>query len=339
MDVRHDESEKLTSRQNGLKMKNRRSVASTKTDVSQKSKKDIHKLTPSRYEEIVNMISADYSNLSSGFQKIARFFTQNPNVIALESINAIARQCFVHPSSLVRFAQSFGFSGFKPLQAVFQTRLSTAAPGFRDRIRALENELSQNAGSGNVEYLKAIVVRDIASLQHLLQNTREDQLSMAAKLLAKADTIYIAGHLGAEPVSVLLRYLMTMLKRRVVLLDPADGLATEMAKTIRQSDVLVAISFRHYAKEVVTIVENATEASINVIAVTDSQLSPIAKGAKVLFEIPEDEYSFSRSRAAPMCLVQALAVATAATLHPKLPNVPRIPTVSEIEQTRLQRKI
>lgn len=320
-------------------MKNTGSGASAKPPFDPQARSTNLNTPPGRYEEIVNIISADYKHLSAGFQQIARFFTQNPNIIALESINSIARHCGVHPSSLVRFAQSFGFSGFKPLQAVFQTRLSTAAPGFRDRIHALENELSQNADSGNIGYLKSIVVRDMAALQHLLENTLEDQLSMASKLLAEADTIYIAGHLGAEPVGVLARYLMTMLKRRVVLLDPADGLATEMARTIRLSDVLIAISFRHYAKEVVTIVENTARASVNVIAVTDSLLSPIAKGAKVLFTIPEEEISFSSSRAAPMCLMQALAVATAALLHPTRTDAPRIPTVSEIEQTRSRRKV
>lgn len=320
-------------------MKNNRSSVLAKASESPTAKTTNLNTPARRYEEIVNIISADYDHLSAGFQQIARFFTQNPNVIALESINAIARQIGVHPSSLVRFAQSFGFSGFKPLQAVFQTRLSTAAPGFRDRIHALENELSQNANSGNIGYLKSIVVRDIAALQHLLENTLEDQLSTAAGLLAAADTIYVAGHLGAEPVAVLVRYLMTMLKRRVVLLDPADGLATEMAQTMRQSDILIAISFRHYAKEVVTIVENATRASVNFIAITDSQLSPIAKGAKILFTVPEEDYSFSRSRAAPMCLVQALAIATAAILHPTRTDTPRIPTVTEIEQNRSRRKV
>ena len=56
---------------------------------------------PRRYEEIVNTITKEYDALSDGFKQIARFFTQNPNIIALESINAIARQCDVHPSSLV----------------------------------------------------------------------------------------------------------------------------------------------------------------------------------------------------------------------------------------------
>ena len=100
--------------------------------------------------------------------------------------------------------------------------------------------------------------------------------------------------------------------------------------TMGKGDVLVAIAFRHYAKEVVAIAEQAVKAGIPVLAITDSQLSPLAKGAEVLFTIPEDEYTFSRSLAAPMCLVQTIATATAAKLHPKSGDDVRIPSVTEI---------
>jgi len=300
--------------------------------------KDQSKTIPRRYEEIVNAITAEYETLSSGFQQIARFFTQNPNIIALESINAIARQSGVHPSSLVRFAQHFGFSGFKQLQAVFQTRLATAAPGFRERIDALEVDLQKNSAGGNVGYLKTLIVRDIAALHHLLESATEATLSDASTMLARAETIYIAGQMRSEPIALLARYLMTMLKKRVVMLDPAGGLATEMAATMTRSDVLIAIAFRHYAKEVVAIVENAVAAKVKMISITDSQLSPIAKGASVLFTVPEEEYSFSRSLAAPVCLVQALAVATAAKLQPSRKASPRIPTVTEIVRNRVEPK-
>src|SRR5438477_8534378 len=161
---------------------------------------------PKNYEGIVNLITRDYADLSAGFQQIARFFTQNPNVVALESINAVAAKCGAHPSSLVRFAQNFGYSGFKQLQAVFQTRLATAAPGFRERISALESELSRNEDHGNLGYLRDLVVRDMAALQDLLARTAEQALAQAAQLLAKAGTIYIAGQLRSEPIALFLRY-------------------------------------------------------------------------------------------------------------------------------------
>jgi DNA-binding MurR/RpiR family transcriptional regulator len=288
---------------------------------------------PGSYEGIVDLITKEYPGLSPGYQQIARFFTQNPNVIALESINAIAEKSGVHPSSLVRFSQSLGYSGFKELQAVFQTRLATAAPGFRERIGALDSELSRNV-SGNMGLLKDIVVRDIASLQGMFEGMTETLLSEAGHLIAEAETIYIAGQLRSEPIAILLRYLLTMLQRRVVLLDPAGGLAQEMALTMGTHDVLVAIAFRHYAKEVVTIAELAANAGVPILSITDSQLSPIAKDARVVFSIPEEEYTFSRSLATPICLAQCLATVTASILRPTKGEAPRIPSVTEIAKNK-----
>lgn len=293
-------------------------------------RQDHEKQVPDNYEGIVNLITEEYPHLSPGFQQIARFLTQNPNSVALESINALAGKCGTHSSSLVRFAQHFGFSGFKHMQSVFQTRIATAAPGFQERIRALEGELSRYSSTGSAGQFHALVVRDIAALQDLLETVGEDSLLRAAELLAEADTIYIAGQLRSEPIASLMRYLLTMLHRRVVLLDPSGGLAAEMATTMTQRDVLFAIAFRHYAKEVVTIADSAATRKIPLIALTDSQLSPLAKDADVLFTIAEDEYTFSRSLAAPMCLIQSIANATAIRLHPNTDQTPRIPTVTEV---------
>jgi DNA-binding MurR/RpiR family transcriptional regulator len=289
---------------------------------------------PKKYETIVNLITHEYDGLSPRNQQIARYFTQNPNAVALESINAIAKKLGLHPSSLVRFAQTFGYSGFKELQTVFRTRLATAAPGFHERISALENELSRNIEGGNRGFLRDLVLRDIAALQTLLQGTSEESLSQSANLLAKAKVIYIAGQLRAAPIASFLRYLLTMLGRRVILLDPAGGLAGEMASTMSAKDVLVAISFRHYAQEVVAIGDMSSAKQTPAIVITDSQLSPLAKNARVLFEIPEDEYSFSRSLAAPVCLALCISVALAATLDPERKVSPRIPTVTQILRDR-----
>ena len=144
-----------------------------------------------------------------------------------------------------------------------------------------------------------------------------------------ADTIYLLGQLRSAPVAELLRYMLTMLGKRTVLLDASGGLATHMAKVIQPRDMLLAISFRFYATEVVNIVEDVAGRGVPVVAISDSTLSPLAKSAKVLFAIPEHEYTFSRSLAAPMCLAQALTVALAARLQ-KDRESPRIPVVTSL---------
>lgn len=282
------------------------------------------KLPPPNYEAFTREIEEAYDDLSSTNQLIGRYLTQNPNDVAIKSINAIAERCSVHASSLVRFAQAFGYSGFRELQGIFQARLATAAPGYEARVNALRSELELHKG-GPRGVLGDLVARDIASLQDLMSQASDEKFERSVDLLAAADTIYLIGQLRSAPIAIFMRYVLSMLRRRVVLLDANGGLATEIAKVMTPADVLIAISFRFYAKEVISIADGAHAAGVPIIAISDSRLSPLAKTASVLFEIPEDEYTFSRSLAAPMCLAQALMVALAARLQSVGVGETRIP--------------
>lgn len=282
---------------------------------------------PADYEALIRVIHDRYATMSKGYQLIALYLTQNPNDVAVRSVNAIAESCGVHASNFVRFAQALGYSGFKDLQGLFQKRLSTAAPGFEARMKALEDELGARDDRSEHGLLRDLVIRDVASLQALLMETPAEDLTRAATILERAEAIYLIGQLRSAPVVDLLRYVLTMLGKRCILLDPSGGLATHMARTIGPRDALVAVSFRFYATEVVNIVEDVAARGIPIVALSDSTLSPLAKAASVLFAVPEHEYTFSRSLAAPMCLAQALTVAVAARLQNNAAS-PRIPIVT-----------
>jgi DNA-binding MurR/RpiR family transcriptional regulator len=281
---------------------------------------------PESYEDLIKLIHDRYDDMSKSYQKIALYLTQNPNDVAVLSVNAIGAKCGIHASSFVRYAQSLGYKGFKELQSVFQRRLTTAAPGFDARVRALETELG-GVREGEMAFLADLVARDVASLQELLASVDAAALAMAADMMEAADTVYLIGQLRSAPVVDLLRYVLTMLGKRTVLLDASGGLATHMAKAARPTDVLFVVSFRFYATEVVNVAEETAARGVPIIALTDSTLSPYAKLSQILFAVPEHEYTFSRSLAAPMCLAQALSVALAARLQ-KNNDAPRIPVVT-----------
>lgn len=283
--------------------------------------------TPENYEDLIRLIHDRHDQMSKTYQRISVFLTQNPNDVAVHSVNSIAERCGVHASSFVRFAQSLGYSGFKELQALFQKRLATAAPGFEARVTALKSELNQRSDHSEFGFLQDLVVRDIASLQSLLEETDPESLARAADLIFEADTVYLLGQLRSTAVVELLRYVLTMLGKKCILLDAGGGLSTHMARTISPDDVCFAVSFRFYANEVVSIVEEMAQRGIPIVAISDSTLSPLAKSAEVLFAVPEHDYTFSRSLAAPMCLAQALVVAVAARVQHNMSS-PRIPTVT-----------
>ena len=142
---------------------------------------------PATYEELIRVIHDRFDQMSKTYQRIAEYLTQRPNDVAVNSVNAIAAQCDIHASSFVRFAQALGYSGFKDLQALFQARLSTAAPGFEARKKALEGELSLREDHSELGFLRDLVVRDVASLQDLLDKIEAKDMARAADLIEKAD--------------------------------------------------------------------------------------------------------------------------------------------------------
>lgn len=282
---------------------------------------------PGDYESLIRLIHDRHDEMSPSFRRIAVYLTQNPNDVAVRSVNAIAQDCDIHASSFVRFAQSLGYKGFRELQALFQRRLATAAPGFEARVHALERELEARDDLSESGFFRDLVVKDTASVQALLDDIAPEDLGAAAEILCAAETVYLLGQLRSAPVVELIRYLLTMLGKKCILLDPSGGLATHMARTIAPGDALLAVSFRFYAKEVVSIVEEAGRRGVPIVAITDSTLSPLAKSARVLFAVPEYPGMLTRSLTAPVCLAQAI-VATVAARAQNRPADPSIPSVT-----------
>ena len=64
---------------------------------------------PDSYEDLIKLIHDRYDDMSKSYQKIALYLTQNPNDVAVLSVNAIGQKCGIHASSFVRYAQSLGY--------------------------------------------------------------------------------------------------------------------------------------------------------------------------------------------------------------------------------------
>jgi DNA-binding MurR/RpiR family transcriptional regulator len=286
---------------------------------------------PEDYESLIRLIHDRHDSMSKTNKQIAVFLTQNPNDVAVRSVNAIAQSRGIHASSFVRFAQLLGYDGFKSLQLLFQRRLATAAPGFEARVHALKQELKSRDDLSEAELLRDMVVSDAASVQSLLDEIDANDLAQAAEILSDAETVFLLGQLRSAPVVELMRYLLTMVGKKCIMLDPSGGLATHMARTMGAKDALLAVSFRFYANEVVSIVEEVASQGNKIVALSDSTLSPLAKSAHVLLAAYEHPGPLSRSVTAPICLAQAIALAVASRMQ-NTPSVPDIPSVTGSEQ-------
>ena len=100
------------------------------------------------------------------------------------------------------------------------------------------------------------------------------------------------------------------LKSRLMLtLGWAGIISSEQMMSIGEGDVIVAISFPRYSKKVINAVAFAKKSGADVIALTDSEASPIASDADQALFARSDMASFSDSLVAPLSVINALVVA------------------------------
>jgi DNA-binding MurR/RpiR family transcriptional regulator len=266
---------------------------------------------PLTFDDLKTEIARRQVALPARLRQIAEFAVHHPNEMALGTVASIANRARVQPSSIVRFANAFGYDGFSALQLVFRSRLvEGAGPSYRERIASMR-EASANgrpsAGPGDV--LARFVGDGVAALEHLHESIREADLKRAIRLLARADTIYLLAQGRSFPVAFYLHYAIRRLDLRAHLIDGVGGTTRLQAGVATRRDALVAISFKDYSPDVVSLAEDAKERGLSVIAITDGPLSPLAANASIAFELHEDETHAFRSLVAPLCLAQSLVVA------------------------------
>ena len=261
------------------------------------------------YEHLRNKLVEDYSDLSGRLQQITRYAMTHPNDMALETIAVIAKRTEVPPSSLIRFAKSFGFSGFSEMQKVFQQGLLGRMSEYQKRVQNLNLEISQQEEE-NQSNLGYFVQGGIQALQSLRKTVKDEDIEKAASIMIESDVVHIAAQRRSFPIGTYLTYALSHLGVPNMLLDSVGGMFPEQGKNIRKGDVLLAISFSPYAHEVLKLAGNVKEQGIPVIVISDSILNPLGLFSDVCMEVEETEIFGFRGviLSALMCLSLSLVV-------------------------------
>lgn len=263
-----------------------------------------------------------YEGLSPHLQRLTRLALEDPNAFALATITEIAGRAGVQPSTVVRFAKEFGFSGFSPLQKVFRLRLIEGEPSLRQQAYRDRKRLGKTAFADPAALLSEFADVSMASLAHLKKTAKAEDLRQALMMLSDADHIYVIGQRRAFPIASYIAYGLTRLEIRCTFLDFVGGMVPQQAATLRDGDVLFAVAFAEYTPAVVDIVQDVHLRGVRVLTITDVPTSPLARYSTLSLLVDEADSHQFRPIAGAICLVQTLMIALGAAKERTVP--PRI---------------
>jgi DNA-binding MurR/RpiR family transcriptional regulator len=271
---------------------------------------------PDSVERFLDRLRDQFAGLSPQLQTLARYFEQNRASVTVDRVQAIAANCGVQPSAVVRFAQRFGFKGFSDLQGLYRDEFTTRTnptQSYRHRIRTL---LEMGHDSMHpIDIGRELISASIAGLQELSDKLDAASLDAAVTRLAKAHAVYIAAVRRSFPAATYLAYTLQHTAKPVHLLSGLGGMLHDQIRAIDKRDVLIAISFMPYGRETQYCVRAARSRDAAVIAITDGQLSPVAQHADIVLPVIEGTAFAFRSLTSTISLCQTLFIALAARLE------------------------
>ncbi|WP_102275277.1 MurR/RpiR family transcriptional regulator [Cytobacillus massiliigabonensis] len=235
--------------------------------------------------DIKELIHSEFSRLSKGQQKTAKYLLDQPKDFAVKSASEIGKSIGVSETTVIRFCYSIQLSGFSELQRLVREQLlaesSTLGQYFTSKLKLAEKP----------HFYASVMEKDCLHIQEMIRTIHEEEFDQFVNQLIQTKKVYITGLRSSFAVASWLAFTLGLIRGNVKLLRPeTDDLLLTISE-MDEASVFIAISFDRYMKDTIKLAELAKKQGAFVIGITDSPVAPINKHADMLFAIHISEKS------------------------------------------------
>ena len=235
--------------------------------------------------------------------KIASYIEENYDKAAYMTALGIAQQVGVSESTVVRFATEIGYTGFPELQKAMQELI-------RDNLSSIGRVDVTTGRIGDNDVIESVLNQDIDKIKRTIEEVSREDFNNAVDAIINAKRIYVFGVKSSSYIAAFLSYYLDLIFGNVKLLNTTSKTENfENLFRINKDDVMISISFPRYSTMAVDSMNYAREQGAKVIAITDTNSSPLVDSADYVLLARSDIASFVDTLVAPLSLINALLVA------------------------------
>lgn len=253
--------------------------------------------------DLITKIQSELPGFSKGQKQIARFILEHYDKAAFMTASRLGVTVGVSESTVVRFATELGYDGYPHLQRALQEMI-------RNKLTSVQRMEVAGDRMGGRDVLQTVLHADTDMIRVTLDEIDRDAFQGAVDALMGAKRIYILGVRSSSALASFLGFYFNLLFENVTLVHTNSvSEIFEQVLRVGPGDVLFGISFPRYSKRTLSAMKYARDRGARVIALTDSQLSPLARVADHVLLARSDMASFVDSLVAPLSVINALIVA------------------------------
>ena len=254
-------------------------------------------------KDILASIQNNMPQFSKGQKSIGRFILENYDKAAFMTASRLGKTVNVSESTVVRFAAELGYDGYPSMQKALQEMI-------RSKLTTVQRIEVSNDRLGDQDVLAKVLQSDMEKLRMTMETMDREEFSAVVDAIVGARRIYILGVRSSAALADFLTFYFNLLFDNVR--QAKSTLSSEMFEQmlrVGKEDVVIGISFPRYSNRTVRAMKFARDQGATVVALTDSELSPLYETANYRLLAKSDMASFVDSLVAPLSVINALIVA------------------------------
>lgn len=257
--------------------------------------------------DIIERIRASYPDLTKKQKAIADYLTANPEDICYITLAQLSQNTSACEVTLLRFCQKMGCASFLELKNEFRDYTQTMIR-LVSSAHFIAPKLTTGSASEKEALLSEIFNKDVCALSEYYSNIRLDSITRIADEIRKSRRIYIFAHDLSKIMGRFLESRLKILYFNATLVDLGNLEETQYhLQNLAEGDLAILFSFPRYFFPIGNIARKISGSGIPILAVTDSDTSPVAKYGDHLLICPGQTKFFYNSLALPMAVLNLLA--------------------------------
>ena len=249
------------------------------------------------------LIQRKYPELPENQRKVADFLIQNIREAPFLSVMEIEGRSGASKATVVRLAQSLGFSGFLEMRGKL-------IQGVQSQMRITEM-FPLLAGTSREETLTAVADQDVRNINQTINQLDRKVFADVARMILNASRVYTLGLGISSLMARILAYSLSQVAIRSTSLVHDYETFIEQIHLFDRSDLIIAFSFPPYSKETIEVVRAAARRKTRVVAVTDRVTSPVSLYAARVIPVVSQNMLFTNSFSAISVIINALTTEVA----------------------------
>ena len=244
-------------------------------------------------------------------QAAARYVLDRPDDVALLSMREQARRAGVPAATMTRLAKRLGLDGYDAVRALYAGAVRAGAMGALGFAGKAGVQVQQQNLRGERALAADMALALSRQIARLAEPEALDHLADAAGRLHRARRVYCLGLRACHAAAWHFHYMLSLLGDKTVMLDDAGGTGLDAIRDAGRDDVVLAASVEPYARATIEAARYAATEGVPLVALTDSEVSPLARLASTVILVPTESPSFFHTVTPLLAVAEILAALVA----------------------------